>query len=82
MDLIINHETDDDILDDDSKILADVGIGAQSLMLVRHPELISLVTCRERDRGLLLQPGTVRRVQEEPAAGMVNGRSAGPPSVL
>jgi hypothetical protein len=31
MDLIINHETDDDILDDDSKILADVGIGAQSL---------------------------------------------------
>ncbi|BGP32296.1 hypothetical protein JCM10296v2_004077 [Rhodotorula toruloides] len=26
MDLIINHETDDDILEDDSKILADVGI--------------------------------------------------------
>ncbi|BGP24860.1 hypothetical protein Rt10032_c09g3809 [Rhodotorula toruloides] len=26
MDLIINHETDDDILEDDSKILADVGV--------------------------------------------------------
>lgn len=36
MDLIINHETDDDILEDDSKILADVGIGAPSPCFCSH----------------------------------------------
>jgi hypothetical protein len=73
MDLIINHETDDDILDDDNATLASVGIGqylpsAPTRASVTDP-FSSLHRKRVRDQ--LLQPRLVRRIQGQSAAGVV-----------
>jgi len=57
--LIINLDRDDWILDDDSKLLVDVGFG--EFQQPRNTFL--LMCCRERNRGQLLQQGAVRSIQ-------------------